>query len=329
MADNWASVEFKHLRALKAVATARTFWAAAQALNTSQSSVSDYIAALEALTGQRLIERSRGRRTVELTQAGRLLLGHADSIEARLRAAEADFRSLAAGQSGTLRVGIYQSVANKLLPEVMRRFTESRPQVDIQLAEQMDTEELVAAVERGELDLSFAVKPVPDGPLEIRDLMRDPYLLITAAGSPLAKRRPTVAELKDVPMIGYYPGPTEDVPEAFLRGRGIAPRFVFRSNDNGTVQGMVGAGIGVALAPLLAVDETDPKIVLVQLAEPIPPRILAMVWHRDRYRPPAAEAFIEMAAEVARELERAHNEILAKRPPLPVQTRGSGRGAKK
>jgi molybdate transport repressor ModE-like protein len=325
MANNWASVEFKHLRALRAVATAGTFWAAAQAMSTSQSSVSDYIAALEVLTGQRLVERSRGRRTVELTQAGRVLLGHADSIEARLRAAEADFRSLAAGQSGTLRVGIYQSVANKLLPEVMRRFRESRPQVDIQLAEQMDTEELVAAVERGELDLSFAVKPVPEGPLEIQELMRDPYVLIVAAGSPLAARRPTVAQLKDVPMVGYYPGPTEDVPEAFLRGRGISPRFVFRSNDNGTVQGMVGAGIGVALAPLLAVDESDPKIALIELDEPIPPRILAMVWHRDRYRPPAAATFVELAAEVAREVERTHNEILAKRPqlPLPVQGRGA------
>jgi DNA-binding transcriptional LysR family regulator len=77
---------------------------------------------------------------------------------------------------------------------------------------------------------------------------------------------------------------------------------------------MVGAGIGAALAPLLAVDETDPKIALVELKEPIPPRILVMVWHRDRYRPPAAETFIEMAAEVAREVERAHNEMLAQRP---------------
>lgn len=314
MANNWGSVEFKQLRALSAVAAAGTFWAAAEALNTSQSSVSDYIASLEALTGQRLIDRSRGRRTVELTEAGRLLLGHAASIEARLRAAEADFRSLAAGQTGTLRVGIYQSVANKLLPEVMRRFREGRPQVDIQLDEQMDDAELVAAVERGDLDLSFAVQPVPAGPLGIRDLMRDPYVLITAAGSPLAERRPTVAELKDVAMVGYYPGRTEEVPEAFLRGRGIKPRIVFRSNDNGTVQGMVRAGLGVALAPLLTVDETDPKIALVELAEQIPPRILSMVWHRDRYRPPAAETFVEMAAAVAREVERAHNEILAARP---------------
>lgn len=285
---------------MRAVATAGTFWAAAQALNTSQSSVSDHVAALEALTGQRLIERSRGKRTVELTEAGRLLLGHAAVIEARLHAAEADFSSLAAGQSGTLRVGIYQSVANKLLPEVIRRFKASRPQVEIELAEQMDDAELVAAVERGDLDLSFAVKPVPEGPFEIRDLMRDPYVLITPAGSPLAKRRPAVVELKDVAMVGYYPGRTEEVPETFLRGRGITPRFVFRSNDNGTVQGMVGAGIGVALAPLLAVDETDPKIALVELAEPIPPRVLAMVWHRDRYRPPAAATFVDIAADVAR-----------------------------
>lgn len=297
---------------MRAVATAGTFWAAAQALNTSQSSVSDHVAALEALTGQRLIERSRGKRTVELTEAGRLLLGHAAVIEARLHAAEADFRSLAAGQSGTLRVGIYQSVANKLLPEVMRRFKASRPRVEIELAEQVDDAELVAAVERGDLDLSFAVKPVPEGPFEIRDLMRDPYVLITPAGSPLAKRRPAVAELKDVAMVGYYPGRTEEVPETFLRGRGITPRFVFRSNDNGTVQGMVGAGIGVALAPLLAVDETDPKIALVELAEPIPPRVLAMAWHRDRYRPPAAATFVEMAADVAREVEGVHNEILAR-----------------
>jgi len=91
MPDNWRSVELKHLRALRAVADTGTFWAAAVELNSSLSTVSDHVTALEALVGQRLIERSRGRRTVELTEAGRVLLGHAEAIEARLRAAEADF----------------------------------------------------------------------------------------------------------------------------------------------------------------------------------------------------------------------------------------------
>jgi molybdate transport repressor ModE-like protein len=314
MPDNWLGIELRHLRALRAIAAAGTFWAAAESLNTSQSTISDHIAALETLTGQRLIERARGRRTVQLTEAGRLLLGHAEAIEARLRAAEADFRALAAGRTGTLRVGIYQSIANKVLPEVMRRFRAQRPEVDIQLAEAMGDDELLSSVERGDLDLSFAIHPVPEGPFEVLELMRDPYVLIAAAGSELATHRPHVGDLQGVPMIGYYPGRTEEVPENFVLSHGVKPRIVFRSNDNGTVQGMVAAGLGVALAPLLAVDETDPKIALVELAEPMPPRVLVMVWHRERYRPPAWTAFVDVAAAVAREVAGAHEAFLAKRP---------------
>src|SRR5437763_234488 len=109
MPDNWRSVDLKHLRALRAVAGRGTFWAAAEELSTSLSTVSDHVGALEALVGQRLVERSRGRRTVALTEAGRLLLAHASAIESRLRAAEADFRAYEAGARGGLRVGIYQS----------------------------------------------------------------------------------------------------------------------------------------------------------------------------------------------------------------------------
>jgi DNA-binding transcriptional LysR family regulator len=73
---------------------------------------------------------------------------------------------------------------------------------------------------------------------------------------------------------------------------------------------MVAAGVGVALAPLLAVDEKDPKVALRVLVEPIPPRVLAVLWHRDRYRTPAAVAFVETAVSVAAEIERAHDAFL-------------------
>ena len=310
MADNWQSVELKHLRALRAVAERGTFWAASEQLNSSLSTVSDHIAALETLVGQRLIERSRGRRTVELTEAGRVLLGHAEAIESRLLAAEADFRAYAAGTSGSLRIGIYQSVANKVLPEVMRRFKERWPDVDVQLTEASFDLELVDAVERGDLDLSFAIQPIPDGPFEVRELMRDPYVLVTPAGSALARGRPAAADLAGVRMVGYQHGRHQDLAEDFLLGQGVRPRVVFRSNDNVTVQAMVGAGLGVALAPLLAVSENDPKVQLTQLAEPVPPRVLVVIWHRDRYRPPAAAAFVEMAIAVAGEIERADAGII-------------------
>lgn len=312
MPDNWNSVELKHLRALGAVAETGAFWAASERLNSSLSTVSDHITSLEALVGQRLIERSRGRRTVQLTEAGRVLLGHAEAIESRLRAAEADFRAYAAGLSGSLSVGIYQSVANKVLPEVMRRFQARWPNVDVRLREASQDDELVDAVERGELDLTFAIQPVPDGPFEVRELMRDPYLVVTAAGSAMAHHRPSIADMGDVPMVGYEHGKHQDLVEDFLLGRGVRPRVVFRSHDNGTVQAMVASGLGFALAPLLAVDENDPKVRLLQPAEPVPPRVLVVLWHRDRYRPPAAAAFVDTAIAVAAEIERAHAEFIAK-----------------
>ena len=312
MPDNWQSVELKHLRALRAIAQTGTFWAAAEQLNASLSTVSDHLAALETLVGQRLIERSRGKRTVELTEAGRVLLGHAEAIESRLRAAEADFRAYASGESGSLRVGIYQSVANKVLPEVMRRFKDRWPKVDVRVTEAAHDNDLVDGVERGELDLSFAIQPIADGPFEVRELMQDPYVVLTAATSPLARRRPAASDLDGQPMVGYQRGKHQDRAEEFLLARGVRPRAVFRSNDNGTVQAMVAAGLGFALAPLLAVDETDPRVRLLQLAEPVPPRVLVVVWHRDRYRPPASAAFVDTAVAVAAGIERAHETFLAK-----------------
>jgi molybdate transport repressor ModE-like protein len=313
MPDNWQSVELKHLRALRAVAETGTFWAASEQLNASLSTVSDHVSALEALVGQRLVERSRGRRTVQLTEAGRVLLGHASAIESRLRAAEADFRAYAAGVSGSLRIGIYQSVANKVLPEVMRRFKERWPQVDVEVTEAAHDNELVAAVERGDLDLSFAIQPIAEGPFEVRELMQDPYVVLTAASSPLARRRSlAAADLDGLPMVSYRRGKDQDRGEEFLLARGVRPHVVFRSNDNGTVQAMVAAGLGFAFAALLAVDESDRRVRLLRLVEPVPPRVLVVVWHRDRYRAPASAAFVETAVTLAARIERAHDAFLAK-----------------
>ena len=69
----------------------------------------------------------------------------------------------------------------------------------------------------------------------------------------------------------------------------------------GTVQAMVGAGIGIALAPLLTIDLNDPTCTAIDLRGLVPPRRLSLVWHRDRYRSPAAAAFVDVAVEVSAE----------------------------
>src|SRR5207247_2055624 len=117
------------------------------------------------------------------------------AIEARVDAAEADFRAFAAGVSGSLAIGIYQSVANKVLPEAMSRFQARWPEVDVRVKEGTHDVELVDAVERGELDLTFAIQPIREGPFEVRELMRDPYVLVVAAGSARRWAHPGVSDL--------------------------------------------------------------------------------------------------------------------------------------
>src|SRR5215813_12790179 len=108
--DRWLGVELRHLAALQAVAETGSFGRAAERLGYTQSAISQQIATLERIVGQRLIDRPGGPRPVSLTEAGELLLRHADAIAARLQAAQADLAALDAGDAGPLRIGTYQSV---------------------------------------------------------------------------------------------------------------------------------------------------------------------------------------------------------------------------
>jgi DNA-binding transcriptional LysR family regulator len=299
--DSWLGVELRHLAALEAVAREGSFGRAAERLGYTQSAISQQIATLERLVGTRLVERPGGPRRVSLTEAGALLLRHAEAIVARLQAAQADLAAL--GEGGTLRVGTYQSVGAKILPTLLRRFRESWPHVEIRLTEEASDEGLLRLVERGELDLSFAMLPSLDGPFEAVELLRDPYVVLVAADSPLAgKRSVRMSDLEGVHLIGNRVCRTTALAESALRMRGVAPDVAFRSDDNGTVQGLVAAGVGVALVPLLAVETSDVRVAVLGLEPPIPPRVIQMVWHRDRYRSPAALAFVEAAQTVCAEL---------------------------
>jgi DNA-binding transcriptional LysR family regulator len=309
--DHWPAVEVRHLESLRAIARAGSFHGAADDLEYTQSAVSQHLAALEAAVGLRLVERGRGRRTVELTEAGTMLLGHADAIVARLNAARADLRAYAAGTSGILRVGTYQSVGARILPTLLSRLSATWPDIEVQLRESNTDEGLLGLIESGELDLTFAVLPLAEGPFDRIELLRDPYVLMVAAGSPLAREEPgpTLSEIAAGPLIGFSSCRTTRAAESYLSLDGVPPRIVFRSDDNGTVQGLVAAGVGSALVPSLTVDEADDRVVL--RAVDVPPRVITLAWHRGRHRSPASLAFVELARDVCAAL----------RPPAAAVTK--------
>ncbi len=318
--DGWLGVDLRHFAALEAVARTGSFGRAARELGYTQSAISQQIAQLERIVGQRLFDRPGGPRRVEPTEAGLLLLGHADAIVAQIDAARADMAALAEGAAGTLRVGIYQSVGARLLPALVRRFRDEWPLVGVRVREESSADDLLRLLEHGELDFTFADLPLRPGaegarssgraspasparlaanpPFEWAELLQDPYVLLVSAKSELASldSAPPLREVAKLPLIGRR---STDEPERFLAGRVPEVNVVFRTDDNGTLAALVAEGLGAAIEPRLVVDPRDRDVKTLPFGSRIPPRTLVLAWHRDRYRSPAAQAFVELAREVA------------------------------
>jgi DNA-binding transcriptional LysR family regulator len=318
--DGFLGLELRHLAALEAVGRTRSFGRAARELGYTQSAVSQQIAQLERVVGQQLVDRPGGPKPVSLTEAGTLLLRHADAIVAQLDAAQADMAALAEGAAGPLRVGILQSVGARILPALLRRFREEWPRVDVQVHEEADVADLLRLVERGDLDLTFAELPLPEGPFESREVLRDPYILLVSAKSELAERDGVpLRTLAGLPLIGWR---TTNEPDRFLRGHVSDLNVVFRTDDNGTLMSLVAEGLGAAVVPYLVVNPRNEALVALPLGGRLAPRVLALVWHRDRYRSAASQAFVELAAELGAEyMARTRGDGVAPSTPGGLSTR--------
>jgi DNA-binding transcriptional LysR family regulator len=299
--EHWFGIELRHLAALEAVAREGSFRRAAERLGYVQSAISHQIAALETLTGRRLIERSRGTRPIALTPAGEVLLAHADAVIARMRAAQADLAALEGEGTMTLRVGSMQDVTARLIPALLRGYARLRPDVVVTLHESESPNALLAALVQGDVDLAFVELPLPPGAFDGVPLFEDPYVALVQAGTPLARRGSiALTAIAELPLVAH--SPTRTRVEAHLRARGVEPRFVLQSEASATVQAFVGAGLGAAIVPRLAVDDADHDTVVLELDPPIAPRSLALAWNGERRLRKDAASFADAARAVCAEL---------------------------
>jgi DNA-binding transcriptional LysR family regulator len=302
--SEWSGLEVRHLLALVAVVENGTFSAAAEQLGYTQSAVSQQIGIMERIVGAPLFERPGGRRPVQLTAAGQMLLIHARVVIARVSAAAADLRALASGEQGELRVGTLPSVGTKILPRLLGTFRAEWPGIQIVLHESRESADLIHAVESGDIDVTFIdIGPYETGLLQVRRLLDDPMVLVTPAGAPEAGRRTvSIDDVAHLPMIGTCnPGCRQIIDNAF-RQAAVLPTYVFRSDDTPTIQGLIGSGLAYAVLPLLTVDENDPNVAVIPIRPEPPPRRLGIAWHPDRRPPAAVQPFVEAAAEICRDL---------------------------
>jgi DNA-binding transcriptional LysR family regulator len=291
------------LRVLREVAARGSFSAAADALSYTQSAVSQQIAALEAETGTTLVERRP--RGLRLTEAGRVLVEHTEGILARLEAAEEELAAIAGVRGGRLRMASFPTAGGTLMPLAIARFGVEHPSVELTLAEG-EPEEIVPRLSAGELDLAliYEFRGVSDvlGPeLERTELCSDPMYVALPAAHRLATS-PTIA-LGDlageawVQTSAASPCARHVVRSCHVAG--FEPRVAFESDDYATVQGLVAAGVGVALIPELALPSVRPEIAIRELSPEGPERTVLAATPPGVRRSPAASTMLELLIDSA------------------------------
>jgi DNA-binding transcriptional LysR family regulator len=300
----WAGLEIRHLLALVAVVETGTFSGAAERLGYTQSAVSQQVATLERMVGTPLFERPGGRRPVRLTAAGEVLLTHARAVLARIGSAAADMRALASGEQGELRVGTLPSAGTKILPRLLGTFRAEWPGIEIVLRESRDCAELIRAVETGDIDVTFIdIGPYETGTLKVHPLLDDPMVFLAPAGAPEAGQRAvSIADIAHLPMIGTCNVGCRQIIDDAFRQAPVSPTYVFRSDDNPTIQGLIGSGLAYAVLPLLTVDEDDPNVAVIPIRPEPPPRRLGIAWHPERRPPLTLLPFVEAATGICRDL---------------------------
>ncbi len=295
-------VELRHLLALEAVAQEESFNRAAAKLGYTQSAVSQQIAALERIVGQKLIERPTGAQPMRLTRAGEILIEHAHAIGVRLAHAQAELQSLTAGELDPLRVGFPGRGVGVLMPGICRRLDSKHEDFALRMLLAPDEVELAEMLRRGDADLAFIERPVPDDDDLVKAvLMEDEYVLVVGRGTAGLAVSPTLQELASMPLIGYKGGERCQLSEYF-RAHSLEPTWVIGSDDIETIYTAVTARLGWAVLPRLSTLSIGPDVDVVELNCGFPPRHVALAWSRARAQSQFAQKFVHAARAEAAEI---------------------------
>ncbi|MCG8558657.1 MAG: LysR family transcriptional regulator [Hyphomicrobiales bacterium] len=288
-------VDFELLRSFCVLAEERHFGRAAKRLNISQPPLSRRIQKLEELLGCLLLERTQRR--VELTAAGRVFMTKAEALLRQFQRAVYDTNSASRGMLGRLVLGFIHSTSYGLLPSILSRFREASPAVELELRE-MTIQEQQRALLDGHIDVGLLRPQRPPSDIAVSIIDREPFLAVLPSDHPLAARRSvSLQALADLPFI-LFPAATAPLfNERILemcRRAGFAPQVAQEATQIHTVVGLVGAGIGVAVAPATAVRFRIPTVTCLPIEEGPPPVEVAVAWHRKRHTP-VVECFIAAA----------------------------------
>ncbi|MBB1260049.1 LysR family transcriptional regulator [Streptomyces alkaliterrae] len=304
-------IEARHLRVLRAVAQSGSFSAAARELGCTQPAVSQQMRALEQSVGTPVLVRTG--REMRLTEAGEALVRHAAGILGGLVAAEEEVAAIAGLRAGRVRLVSFPSGSSTLVPAAVAALRERHPGTRVSLVE-AEPPRSVDMLRAGEADVALAFRYPTEGErggdpggaewrdLEARPLLTDRLVGLVPRGHRLEEAGTSgevgIKELADEPWIAGCPRCRRHLVEV-CEAAGFTPRIDFATDDYPAVVGLVGAGLGVAVLPGLALESVRPKgASIVRVAPEVRREVVALTLP-DLVRVPAVASMLEHLAEAA------------------------------
>jgi len=246
-------MEIVQLETFLAVATYGGFHRAAEALRISQPAVSARIGTLEELLGARLFERDHGKFSLSL--AGKALRPHAEQVLRQVAIARQAVHELHPIAGGALPIAASLSICTYLLPEVLKKYQETHPNVVVSVRSGNSAQVLKMVLD-GEVDLGLA-RSLNHPEVETIQLRDDPLILVGHPQLPaISRKKLTLAELESVPLISYDRGSSDwTLMNGLFRKEGLLPNIVLEVETIEACKRMVLRKLGLAFLPQIAVVE--------------------------------------------------------------------------
>lgn len=294
-------MDLRSLRHFVLIAETLNFSRAAEALRRSQPGLSRSIKELEAEFGVELFERV-GRR-IALRPEGEILLGQARKLLADADRLLEQAQLLAQGRTVILRVGGASNTLERVMPEVLRLYLKDWSNVEVTLRSEGGAE-LLAALERGELDVGIA-RTTNSDLLESRVVFSTHVVAVLNPRHRLAARRSlAIQDLRGERLLVPPPSfSTRLMLDSAFSAENIRPYFILESHNLHTLVALAEAEQGVALVPsIISVRARSVAIVPVQHAGRALTSSSSLVWPRRRKLQPHVSAFIDVAARYMKQV---------------------------
>ncbi|MCL6631783.1 MAG: LysR family transcriptional regulator [Alicyclobacillus herbarius] len=293
-------MELRHLQYFVAVAEERHFGRAAERLRITQPPLSQQIRQLEEEVGAPLFVR--GRRGVELTPAGEVMLVEARKALAAARHALEAAQRAGRGEIGQLAVGFVGSATYDILPAILREYSARHPQVAISLYE-LSTPSQEQALLRGGIDVGLVRPPLAEAGLAVEVVQESDCVLAVPRGHVLAQASQIeLDDLRGVAMVALARTTWEGLYDTVIRlcrEAGFSPVIRQEAKEFQTVIGLVAGGLGVAFVPQSARNLHTRDVVYRELSGPAPKAAMGVAW-RDGETARVVQSFVEVARSVGR-----------------------------